>query len=393
MKKEKVLIACSGGPDSMALLDMSKDKYKVYVCHINYHKRKSALRDQNIVRKYCKNHNIPFYKFDYKDNKKGNFQKNARDYRYNCFKDLCHELDIKKVFTAHHQDDHIETYLMQLKRNTSVSYYGISNRVILDNVVVCRPLLNRSKKYLLSYVIKHNVPFGIDESNLSNHYERNRIRHSKIDKMKDSQKRIIVDEIKKKNIELKNEISVTSNFIRKNTKIKFNEFISFKYFNRLVRMLLYMDLSDKYISEIKKALLSKTNIDLKVRGKYICKEYGFVYVYDVPFEYVYTFNKIVFGKYDYFKITNKGESLNYVSVSKDDFPLVIRNYHNFDSIKMHYGTKKINRFFIDNKISSYDRKIWPIVLNKNNEVIFVPGIGCNINHYSSKQGLYVLKLS
>ena len=47
MKKEKVLIACSGGPDSMALLDMYKDKKDVLVCHINYHKRPTANRDEN----------------------------------------------------------------------------------------------------------------------------------------------------------------------------------------------------------------------------------------------------------------------------------------------------------------------------------------------------------
>ena len=128
MKKEKILIACSGGPDSMALLDMYRSKKKVVVCHINYHKRKTAKRDENIVKKYCNKYSIPFYKFDYKNNKKGNFQKLARDFRYDCFKKVCDKEKIKVVYVAHQMDDNIETYLMQIKRNTSVNCYGIAKK-------------------------------------------------------------------------------------------------------------------------------------------------------------------------------------------------------------------------------------------------------------------------
>ena len=393
MKKEKVLIACSGGPDSMVLLDMYNNKYDVYVCHINYHKRKSANRDENIVRKYCKTNNIPFYKFDYKNNSKDNFQKAAREFRYNCFNDLCSKLNIKKVLVAHHLDDHIETYLMQIKRNTSVSYYGISKKININNMIVYRPLLSKTKSQLLSYAKKHNVPYGIDESNLSNYYERNRVRHSQIEKMNIFDKKKILNEIDKKNRELSLEIKTTTEFINKTSKYKYNDFINFKYFSRLIRMLLYLDLSDKYIEEIKRALKSKTNLDLKIRNMYLCKEYGFVYVYASPYTYEYTFSKIVKGNFDHFKIASKGNSFESVFVTRQDFPLTIRSYRQNDSIKMLYGTKKINRFFIDKKISSYDRKIWPIVLNKKGDVILVPGLGCNIDHYSSKASLYVLKLS
>ena len=60
---------------------------------------------------------------------------------------------------------------------------------------------------------------------------------------------------------------------------------------------------------------------------------------------------------------------------------------------MRYGTKKINRFFIDKKIRYSERKTWPIMLNRNNEVILVPGIGSNVNHYSKKHNVYMLKLN
>ena len=392
MKKEKVIVACSGGPDSMVLLDMYKRKYDVCVCHINYHKRKTAKRDENIVRKYCKDNNIPFYKFDYKYSGKDNFQKVARDFRYDCFKKICVKLSIKKVLVAHHMDDHIETYLMQIKRKTSVSYYGISKQIVLDGMVICRPLLNKTKNDLLLYADKHNIPYGIDESNLSNTYERNRVRHSKVDKLSIEEKNKIIKEIENRNLILRCEIADTKKFINANSKYKYKDFINYKHFERLIRMLLYLDLSDKYIFEIKKALMSKDNIDLKVRNKYICKEYGYIYSYDNPYDYKFTFDKIINGKYDFFKISNSGNTREAVSVSKSDFPLTIRNFKQNDTIKMNYGTKKVNRFFIDKKISSFDRKIWPIVLNKNGEVILVPGLGCNASHYSSINRLYVIKL-
>ena len=87
-KKKKVLIGCSGGPDSMALLDMSKDKYDVYCAHVNYHKRKSANRDERIVKDYCLKNKIPFYSIDYKDKAGGNFQDKARVFRYGYFSKL-----------------------------------------------------------------------------------------------------------------------------------------------------------------------------------------------------------------------------------------------------------------------------------------------------------------
>ena len=122
--KEKVLIACSGGPDSMALLDMVKDKYDVYVAHINYHKRATADRDERIVKNYCKKNNLPLYVKDYKDTKGGNFQDKARVFRYEYFSQLVKELKLKRVLVAHHKDDLIETYFLQLNRGGEVSYYG-----------------------------------------------------------------------------------------------------------------------------------------------------------------------------------------------------------------------------------------------------------------------------
>lgn len=391
MKKEKVLIACSGGPDSMALLDMYKDKKDVLVCHINYHKRPTANRDENIVKRYCRKWNIPFYKYNYIDNKKGNFQQLARLFRYDCFSQVCKKNNINKVYVAHQMDDNIETYLMQVNRKTEVSCYGISKSITLNGLKIYRPLLNKTKSQLIKYVEKNNIEYGIDESNNTDAYERNRIRHSKIDKMSYQQKLEIVSEINSKNKELFKEIKETNSFIKKQNKYPYKEFINYKYFDRLIRILFYKNMSLKYINEIKKALSCKDSVELLINNKYICKEYGYIYVYDKPKSYSYKIKDQKNITTDYFKISKKGNSKEGAYVTTLDYPLTIRNFKQGDAIAMPYGTKKINRFFIDNKVSSKDRKIWPIVLNRKGDIILVPGIGCNKSHYAKRYNLYVLK--
>ena len=93
----------------------------------------------------------------------------------------------------------------------------------------------------------------------------------------------------------------------------------------------------------------------------------------------------------YFQISNKGRKIEGISVQDDEWPLTIRNYRQNDTIKLKFGSKKINRWFIDRKIPSHLRKQWPIVLNNKNEVIMVPGIGCDINHYTIKPNIFVIK--
>lgn len=389
--KKKYLVACSGGPDSMALLNMFKDKYELYVCHINYHKRSSAKRDENIVRNYCKENMIPYIKYDYKDNKKGNFQDLARVFRYEKFAECVNKYNLEGVLVGHHLDDLLETYLIQKERNATVTYYGLKAKTVLKGVKIYRPLLKYTKKDLEEYCLKNNIKYGIDESNLTDNYKRNKIRHSKIDKMSKADKKELLKEIKYRNYVQNEEIKAVNSFIKHKDHFDYDEFMNCPYLKRLLRMLLKEDLSDKYLDEIIKALKSKKNIELDIDDKCLYKEYDYIEVKDKVKDYSYKINKIEYKKYPYFKLTNKGTSFEGVTVTKEDFPLTIRNVKDGDSIMMRYGTKKISRYFIDNKISTHLRKTWPIMLNKNGIAILVPNIGCNRDHYSKKHNIYMVK--
>ena len=389
---KKYLVACSGGPDSMALLDMYKSKYELLVCHINYHHRATADRDELIVKKYCKKNNIKFIKYDYVDTEGGNFQDKARVFRYKCFAECVKKYNLDGVLVGHHLDDLLETYLLQKKRNSSVSYYGLKTPTIIMNVKIIRPLLKYTKQELADYCLKNNIEYGIDESNLTDTYERNKIRHTKIEKMSKQEKKELLKEIKYLNYIQNNEIKAVKEFIKVNkTLFDYETFMACPYLKRLLRTLIKEDLSDKHLNEIIKALQSKRNIELTIDNKCIYKEYDYIEITDKPVEYSYTIDKLEYKKYPYFKLAKKGTSFEGVSVTAEDFPLTIRNVKDGDSIKMRYGTKKISRFFIDSKIKTPLRKMWPIMLNKDGIAILVPEIGCNYNHYSSKHNLYMIK--
>lgn len=388
--KEKYLVACSGGPDSMALLDMFKDKYELYVCHINYHKRESAKRDELIVRRYCKKNKIKCFVYDYIDSDGGNFQDKARVFRYERFKKCIEENNLKAVLVGHHKDDLIETYFLQLQRKSNVTYWGLNKKTKIMDVDIVRPLLKYTKNDLLNYCIKNNIEYGIDESNLEDHYLRNKIRHTRIEKMSLKEKNEIIKEINNKNKIEKLENQKVKKFIKKRDHFNYEEFMNYSNLKKLIRALTYADLSNSYLDEIIKALRSKNNQELKVKNKLIFKEYGYIEVKDKPSKYSYTFKALEYCTFDNFKLSKKGTSFEGVTVSSKDFPLTLRNYEEGDYIKMCYGTKKLNRFFIDNKISSYKRKIWPVLFNREGSAILVPGIGCDLKHYSQKHNLYIV---
>ena len=80
-----------------------------------------------------------------------------------------------------------------------------------------------------------------------------------------------------------------------------------------------------------------------------------------------------------------------VCLTDKDFPITIRNARKSDSIELRFGTKKLNRFFIDRKISMKEELSWPVMADAQNRVIFVSGIGCDVNHYCDDPGVFMIK--
>ena len=78
-------------------------------------------------------------------------------------------------------------------------------------------------------------------------------------------------------------------------------------------------------------------------------------------------------------------------MAESDFPLTVRSWQAGDSIRLRFGRKSVHRFFIDRRIPLWKRASWPVVLNASGAVILVPGLGCDVDHYSIKPTLYVIE--
>ena len=378
----------------MALLDMARRKYYVEAAHINYHKRDTAKRDEKLVRAYCRKHNIVFHLLNvYPEEVEGNFQAYARDRRYEFFNKMCKRHSLDAVLLGHHKDDHIETYLMQKQKKIGVNHYGLAFENIVKDVKVYRPLLEYSKQDLVDYCDLHDIEYGIDESNLEDDYVRNVIRHSQVEKMDVKQKELIVKEIDKLNKEKQKQLDVIRPYLDQ-YEYTIDDFFNVPYLEMFLRQY-FPDKTERYLEEMIRQFKQSRKCSFRSKEKIIVKEYDKIHIFDIPKEYSYTFENIRSirsKKYEYFVLAKTGNSLQGVTVSKDDFPVTIRNVRKDDEIKLKYGSKKLNRFFIDKKIYMNDRLTWPVVINRKGIAILVPGIGCNITHYSDKHNLFVIKL-
>lgn len=387
---KKWCVAVSGGCDSMTLLDMCiQNKIDIMVAHVNYHKRESAKRDENIVKAYCKAHNVVCLVSNYQD-QPGNFQAAARDFRYAFFKQIVEDYNCEGVLVAHQMDDVLETYELQKKRSVP-SVYGLASDAQINGLRIVRPLLMMSKQACYEYCEERKIAFGEDESNQSEDYTRNRIR-KEINCWSETKKNAVLTEIQtfneKKHFLDKMLDHQVQSFKDKLPVEKVNDELLRYWLNK---QLVGFNLSEKYIHEIVTSIKAThtQHYAINEQVELVCA-YGYLEL--VPLiGYSYTFEKQVDFKCPYFEVSKQGSRVEAVTLSEADFPITIRSYQKGDAIRLRYGNKKINRFFIDRKISHKERKLWPIVVNGMGNVILVPKIGCDIEHFTNKPNCFVLK--
>lgn len=178
---KKYIIAVSGGPDSMALLNKKRFFIKA-VCHINYHDREDTDNDELIVKNYCKKYKIPIFVFDTRKDDISKYQKISnpqsfyREIRYDFFIDVAKKIQVKKCFIAHNKDDFLESVYMTLSKSKKNLFLGIRRKAKYKDLVLVRPLLHKRKKELEKYCVNKGIRFAVDYSNFSDIYLRNIIR-------------------------------------------------------------------------------------------------------------------------------------------------------------------------------------------------------------------------
>lgn len=231
---KKYVIGVSGGPDSMCLLDKYKSKI-IAVCHVNYHMRKSADRDELIVRNYCQKNNLNFFLKNcfFTDKNKNNFQDWARKKRYDFMSEIARQFKCDTILIAHHLNDFIESALIQIQKQSKTLFLGINKFSFYKDIKIYRPLLHLPKKELIKYCKVKNIDYGIDESNFDLKYLRNKIRHEILrwnkSKFDNFYKKIL--DFNKKNNDLRNKVDkFYKNWkIQKNSKLLLSKSEKFIY--------------------------------------------------------------------------------------------------------------------------------------------------------------------
>lgn len=379
-KKKKYLLGCSFGPDSMALLSMLlREGYDFSAGLVNYNLRKESVNERDNFIEYCKKNNIVYFVKDVDMSKeKGNTEENARLIRYQWFSEICLKEKFDAVLIAQHQGDLIETYLLQKKRNNKVMHFGISEDSILFGVNVIRPLLNYSKKDLLNYCNENNVPYAIDSSNLTDQYERNKIRHSIVENLSSEERKELLEEIRKNNEEIKRIFAKLSTLDLNdvNTYGKLSQTEVLYALNLLVKNFEpSAAISKKFADEIIKAIFSKKpSFAMKFKENiYLIKEYDRIYFSlksdSESYSYLVQIPSVIDTPYFHLDFTKNSSNRN---VKESDYPLTIRNADKKDKITIKDYQVEARRLFIDWKMPKSLRSRWPVILNKDGKIIYIP---------------------
>jgi len=196
-ENDKILVAVSGGPDSMCLLNILynlKDilKIELYAAHVNHLIRADAKADAEYVKKYCDEKKIKFFlkECDVKEvskKEKIGVEEAGRNIRYSFFEEICYTHNINKIAIGHNKNDLAETIIMNILRGTGTKgLIGISAKSCsslqgssgCQKPYICiRPLLNIDREKIEEYCSKFILNPRIDSTNFENEYTRNKIRN------------------------------------------------------------------------------------------------------------------------------------------------------------------------------------------------------------------------
>lgn len=405
-ENEYVVAAISGGPDSMALLNLLI-KYKktnninIVVAHVDHNVRKESKDELLFVKEYSIKNNCIFESMKIEEKIEKNFESTARKIRYEFFNKLIKQYNAKYLFTAHHADDLIETILMRISRGSNIQgYIGFKKIAKYNNYYSVKPLIWVTKQEIIDYNKKNNIPWVEDKTNKEDIHTRNRYRNYILPKLKEENPKIHLKFLKfSENIiecseYIDREIDKIINRVYIDNKINIKEFLNLDIF--IQKNLLYKILKEEYQDEIHninekhiKSILSLTHkkgsgsINLP-NQKIIIKNYNYLEFSTKKEQqegYRYTLGKeqelpngAIISQEN--KVTDNSNYTCLINSNEITLPIIIRNKQPGDKmeVKNLKGSKKISDIFISEKIDKEKRDMYPVVTDSKNNIIWLPGI-------------------
>lgn len=185
LAKQTFVLAISGGPDSMALLDMMnsiKDRYhlKLIAAHFDHQLRPDSGQEEVVIKQYCQRHRLIFENgyWDKKKQPNVGIEAAARHYRYAFLAKIVSKYQANYLVTAHHNDDLLENILLKFIRSGNPEEMNSLQEIgQMHGTTLLRPLLSFSKQELLDYDLTQKISFIEDKTNAEDETMRNRLRH------------------------------------------------------------------------------------------------------------------------------------------------------------------------------------------------------------------------
>lgn len=411
-----VLLAVSGGKDSMTMLDLFNYfkyelKLNLVVCHFNHSLRDDADRDEKFVKTQCEKYGLKFYskKEDvllYSNENKLSTEEGARFLRYKFFDEVKRIENLEYIATAHNKNDLAETVIMRILRGTGINgLIGIQS----ERGDLIRPILNFSRDEIEKYIEENNIPFVEDKTNFEELYLRNKIRLNLFPILKNEYNPRILDAISRLSNIAFDYSTISREYIASKEGLlwEFNKEKILVYIEKLklqsrsFRNIMYREFFEfiskdpdginyKIIEEIDNLIFSKTGKYIEVKNVVFKIEYDKLLIYDKNIfenlEMKFYFENLDFSLYstkffdiiieqssfEEFKNLKQNKDLLFINKKYLDF-LKIRNKENGDFLELEFGKKKLKDIFIDEKVSKDIRKNIPIFEIENN-IVWVPNI-------------------
>ena len=401
LSESNILIAISGGLDSIVLTHLCKAAgLKIALAHCNFNLRGAESdADEEFVLNLADHHDLEvfiqhFSTEVYANSQKLSIQMAARELRYNWFIDLAADLKFDYILTAHHADDNLETFLINLTRGTGLN--GLTGIPKINGNII-RPLLPFTRTKLEHYAQEHHLEWREDSSNVSDKYLRNKIRHQVIPVLKEINTELL--ESFKKTLETLNDtadiVEESVNAVAKRAietidgnqiKYKISEFkrvnnpkaylyelfkdFGFTEWNDVLNLLDAQ--SGKFVlSETHRLLKDREHLILTESNESQCSEESRVInVKDKTI--IAPFGILLFDEAD--AVSQVDRKIIYVDKNKLNHPLKLRKWEPGDYFYPFgmTGKKKLSKYFKDEKLSLIDKEqAW--LLCSDNQIVWVIG--------------------
>lgn len=415
----RIIIGLSGGADSVALLDILISlEYNCIAAHCNFHLRgEESNRDETFVKNLCQSYNLPLHTIDfdteqYASDKSISIEMAARELRYQWFEKLRLEEKADYIAIAHHQDDSVETVLLNLIRGTGIK--GLTG-IKPKNEYIVRPLLTITRNDIIKYLSDRQLNFVEDCTNQEDIYTRNKIRLSIIPLL-ESINPSVKESIRKTAENLQQVESIYNNYIsdKQDIVLSDNRIDIPKLLACIEPKAILFEILSKYgfnsanINQIFNSLEGISGKQFFSEDYQIVKDRDFLIISKInnSLEEVFTIDKSdrllshpislqidVVNKDANFKV-ERNPNIVYADYDKVSFPLKLRHWKQGDwfipfGMK---GRKKVSDYFSDNKFSLIDKKhCW--LLCSQDDIIWIIGHRSDDRYKITNNTEKVLKIS